>query len=674
MSKPRIVALLIGINDYKKYPLKGCRNDVEAMCHFLKQHCDQSKDELDVKCLLDNQASRKNTIETFRKHFGTLRKGDQAFFYFSGHGFRMAAPKAFWDESRSSRIMESYVLHDSRLPGGHDLLDKEFVYLMWKVTQGLDILFTVVADCCYSGGMNKNLESSIRGEDEGNEERHWTEFLGAKEYPQRADGKVEVRNTRHLVFAACREDEKAQEKHFEAQRRGVFTYSLLKALKESGANLTFEELRRRTQTVVYNEASKQHPQLHSTYPEDKNTVFLGGGLKERPKSYTLYFNKQVQDTLPLGKWVINMGEMYGLEKTWEPSAIKLLVFDKDTSQANWNDPANKLAEIELLEIQDNHSVAKVPKGLLDKQEYYQVIFTRFPVKPLKIAFDGEIDAEGLELLQAGWKAEYSDELQIATIEEGAQYFIHAKDNHYWIRPGGEEAKDVFERIKGYTFDAVDKVFSNLKTIAHWYRVKRRSNPTSDLHKSIELKFYEVLQTTPDGMMMKEEKAITDFLDEEPLLKHKILDYGRGAEDMEAMFRLKIKNNSGRRIWYSLIYLSANYSVTNVFTPIKIIEAGGEEFVRFLEGEEGKEKYTDVLSVCLEDAYFNKGIYEITEFVKLMISTHEFSTDDANQEEGVPFDSNLIAVEKAVGKKRRMPTQTLDWTSIDFAIRIGRDKT
>jgi hypothetical protein len=79
-------ALVVGIDDYPRAPLKGCVNDADAMAALLARHADGSPN-FDVQRLTSDSASitRGNLLANIQRLFGH-DDADVALLYFSGHG------------------------------------------------------------------------------------------------------------------------------------------------------------------------------------------------------------------------------------------------------------------------------------------------------------------------------------------------------------------------------------------------------------------------------------------------------------------------------------------------------------------------------------------------------------------------------------------------------------
>lgn len=152
-------ALLIGIDAYENVsPLIGPVNDAEAMHAFIT--ADLGFGDGDVKLLVDADATRANILREIEEWLidGT-RPGDEAFFYFSGHGFQQ--PDTNGDES--DRFDETLVPVDVVVRNGETvagmIVDDEIAALLNRLS-GRSV--TVVVDACHSGTSDR---ISVAGEE-----------------------------------------------------------------------------------------------------------------------------------------------------------------------------------------------------------------------------------------------------------------------------------------------------------------------------------------------------------------------------------------------------------------------------------------------------------------------------------------------------------------------------
>jgi hypothetical protein len=144
-------ALLIGIDKYQYVsPLKGSKEDVKAMKSFIRKvwHYKNSQ----IKVLLDRQATKKAILSAFDNWLirGT-RRGDRAFFFYSGHGYYV------WDKSgdEDDGYDETLCPVDTNLNGSSMILDDEIEKRLKKL-KGRQV--TIIVDACHSGTVTRGLE------------------------------------------------------------------------------------------------------------------------------------------------------------------------------------------------------------------------------------------------------------------------------------------------------------------------------------------------------------------------------------------------------------------------------------------------------------------------------------------------------------------------------------
>ena len=313
-KRHKIIVLAVAIDNYATgQRLNGCLNDLKNLLDYLNEWLDHDQYDLRLKILKDEAACKESVIETFLSYFGQLESGDTALFYFGGHGSQAYAPEVFWHDT-PNQLHETLVCYDSRVEGNRDLYDKELSYLIWKVTNGKEIHFTVIADCCHSGSISRNLERIAADDQLGTRMLNsskakfpWQSYLGAGEYLE-SDKNVHVPVGAHIALSACRRTEKAKERILNYKTRGVFTFSLLEVLKQNGGRLTYGALMDRIQAKVYNIAIDQHPQMQAYGVADaQQQYFLGGMLRERERFYLVSHDN-------VKGWVFNQGMIHGLSQ------------------------------------------------------------------------------------------------------------------------------------------------------------------------------------------------------------------------------------------------------------------------------------------------------------------------------------------------------------------------
>ena len=251
-------------------PLRGCVKDVRELQHFLKTTFPHHS--FQFRTLLNEQATYQNIIEHFdESYLGKAKKGDVVLIQFSGHGARERAAPEFLEYFPEEK-QETFVCHDSRLPGGRDLADKELGVLVERVAQqGAQVV--LIMDCCHAGSATKSGEHEALGE-----ARQWDDREEVRPLASYLDGHflsgVYVPESRHLVLSACHKREKAFELN---SGQGHFTKHLLDILRKYKGKISYAQLFAETRAAMHRSTDRQNPQLELSGFFNPYQFFLGGG-------------------------------------------------------------------------------------------------------------------------------------------------------------------------------------------------------------------------------------------------------------------------------------------------------------------------------------------------------------------------------------------------------------
>lgn len=257
-------ALLVGINkySYKDAPeLFGCINDIDNVKAYLMKSLDFKKEQITV--LTDGEATRDRIASELGKIVAKLKKGDRAFFQFSGHGAKMPPGK-------------DGKVHDTICPYNFDwkvknaLQDSDFYKIFGKIPQGSRFIW--VSDSCNSGNLTRMFL-----------ERH--NFIGSeapeiiRAMPAPLDIRVKVsraisagkvappiqigsQKLNLSLLTACGPNETASDATFGKRHNGAFTHYLLEALGTSAQNkAVLSKILDRTITAMHNGGYPQTPEL-----------------------------------------------------------------------------------------------------------------------------------------------------------------------------------------------------------------------------------------------------------------------------------------------------------------------------------------------------------------------------------------------------------------------------
>jgi caspase domain-containing protein len=152
----RILALIVGIDDYQKVPrLKGAVADARDIERSLR-----ASGVTRTTVLLDRAATRAAVSDKVRELVDEARAGDLVIIALAGHGAQEPSQAPTQENAGKDEI---FVLagFDPDGPGVRErLLDKEIFWWLSRLdAKGASVLF--VADTCHSGGLSKTIDTRI---------------------------------------------------------------------------------------------------------------------------------------------------------------------------------------------------------------------------------------------------------------------------------------------------------------------------------------------------------------------------------------------------------------------------------------------------------------------------------------------------------------------------------
>ena len=637
--KPTLYALMVAVDNYPipRHRLNGCVNDRNEFKTYLEENVDSAGFNLNIKTLTDKEASRKGVVEGFA-HFDAAKAGDCCLLYFSGHGSQVPAPKEFWD-SEPDRKLESIVCWDSRLEGGMDLMDKELSYLIWKAKGDKDLSFAAVFDCCHSGSNTRNLSYKVRMAEANHTPAKVEDFLGFPHYRKvDLEGGVYYGPPRakHIHLAASKSSETAKEVLIGGTARGVFTYNLVEVLKHSNAQLTYSELITRLNIKVGNLVRNQSPQLEAP-AEYFNSVFLNGGIVPPPEYYLISFDHKKN------YWKMNAGAVQGIRASDEDS--KTVLEFEEGGTAN------------VVQVFPNQSRVEGLDGK-DRNVIHKAIIRQMAVPKLKVAFAPNCAASGKTELLKQLKENPSMSLEIVEATEQARYLIRIMENTFRLTLP-EDERPVFQRIEGYTKAAAIDFINKMEHVAKWVNVSELSNPNTKIKDGeVEVKLYRV----KDLSDLDNDNSAAEEVDwrKPTTFRYDYYPDAPGEKWKQPAFRLKITNKSDRALWASGVVLEDDFSITNQFLPKQELAAGEEVWMT----DEGYK----TLALSVQDKFYQTGITEFNDLLKLIVSTEELDTQNLNQE---GLEPDIPATGKRSVGRRRSHISIPDWTTKDIGITVVR---
>ncbi|BEL06352.1 hypothetical protein Q0Z83_045430 [Actinoplanes sichuanensis] len=297
-----IYALLVGVDRYAAPDLlvpglHGCVNDVVDVLAMLTTTLRDGVT-LAPLTLHDERATRDAVVAGLRTHLGQAGPDDTALFWFSGHGSQAPAPVSAW-AVEGTGMLQTLLCHDSRTGGVPDLWDKELSGLLDVISARAGHV-AVVLDSCHSEGGTRQVGSRWRVVPPGPARDVGTLL---PETPP-TTGPV-TDGPEHLALSACRRDQRAEERVLDGVAHGLFTWSLLRALRRLGPAATYAALLAATRSeLAQRQAFAQSPQLYPAASALTDLMFLRGAAGTTGTGVVMSYG--------IHGWQIDMGRAHGL--------------------------------------------------------------------------------------------------------------------------------------------------------------------------------------------------------------------------------------------------------------------------------------------------------------------------------------------------------------------------
>ncbi len=606
-----LYALLVGINTYdasSRVPaLRGCQNDVQAWQAYLKARVGGYQ--LQVKSLVNEQATRSAVIEGLRQHLGQAGEGDTAFFFYAGHGSQEMAPEAFWPVE-PDRLNETLVCYDSRTDGQWDLADKELAKLVAEVSaKGAHT--TIVLDCCHSGSGTRgdgDVAVSVRRAPTDRRSRPVDTYLVSptEVEPPRPVTRGLVDATagwrlpqgRHVLLAACQDIEEAKEYVADGQPRGTFSYFLLETLQTANGALSYRDLFKRAHALVRSKVTAQTPQLEAPHLADLDQAFLGGAIAPHPPYFTVSHP-------PDYGWVIDGGAVHGVQAPTAGEATQLALFSFDSGAEQLREMGGAIATATVTDVLPQLSRIQ-PSTALDTQTTYKAVVTDLPLPPVGVFLEGDPGsvARIRQVLQPS-RGQSDAALYIREVADigAAKFRVRAAANEYVItRP--MEARPLVSPVANGIPVTPYQLVARLVHMARWNTIVELESPAASQlpADAVRLELYQ-----------NNERVETPQL-------HLTYEQ-RDGRWQPPRFKAKLVNTTAQRLYCALLDLTEEFSVSAPF-----FSSGGTWLDPYGEAWATvtiQNQLTDQIPTNVPTVLWEQGVTEYQDTLKLIVSTAEF---------------------------------------------------
>ncbi len=247
----RVWAVLVGIDEYSRYPLNGCVTDALAMEQYLTDDLLVPRERIQILLGPRNTVTDASSLPSRANILSLLlslttnpniEHGDPIIIFFAGHGSRYPLSDHDDDEDECPpKFAEAFcpmdrgTLDSSGVPIP-SITDRELNTILSQISRTKGHRITVILDCCHAGSITRGSEVRTAPPEEGASlegmllaaEKTLKDLPGyrsivAEDWTPDMDS--------HVVVAACREDEVARAKQRGEAWGGAFTTALVKVLK-----------------------------------------------------------------------------------------------------------------------------------------------------------------------------------------------------------------------------------------------------------------------------------------------------------------------------------------------------------------------------------------------------------------------------------------------------------
>lgn len=668
-----VYALLVAIDDYPApiSPLRGCVADIEAMHDYLSARVGGDGHRLEALVLKNEEATRAAVIDNFRRHLGQAGPGDTALFCYSGHGSQcQTAPEFYYLEP--DRLDETLVCYDSRQPDNFDLADKEISKLIADLAKN-DAHVVLVLDSCHSGSATRSVETgNVRRVPTDHRERplssylvtpsEFGEFAQSRGVTETPSGWTRLPQGRHVVLSACQPEEEAKEDVFDGERHGVFSYYLLETLRNAHSDWTYRDLFARVSSMVRATVSRQSPVIEATDFDDLDRPFLGGAVRPLEAYFTLSFDD-------IAEWVMDGGAIHGIPAVQSDDTTELAVFPVEATDLE--DFGQAIGTARVLERETVRSRVAVELRDGSEPDYdaiYKAVVTAQPVAALGVRLAGDAAAAQLVRDAMGAAGGSGPSVPLREVEDGEELLITARDNGYRVSRAADD-RPLFVPVEGFSAESAREAVAHCEHIGRWMRMAKLHNSTSKLPpNAVTIDYYEI---GDDGSEIRVDQA------------------GRGSDLRLAYqyrddewhpprFKLKLTNNSKRRLYCMLFDLTDSFAIVPELLP------GGGQWLE--PGEEAWALRRDELEATVPDELWQEGMTEFKDLIKVVASTEPCDATRFGQKDlgmgfqmrrtrGLGMNSLEALMQRSmtrhVGGSSARADKVADWTTAELTVTTER---
>lgn len=580
----KLYALLIGINDYPVRALAQCVKDAEKVENYLR-NLSNSFSEVNIKKLLDENATKENIILAIREFISLATDTDVALIYYSGHGAQEETAGRFPEEHDG--LMECLVCYDAEsLDTAQLLADKEIRYLLSQLPYQPHLV--TLFDCCHSGDIvrafyeeGENDDYMIRRISGGFPAREYDDFLFAHDPDVEtilADGskKVNIHFKNHIHIAACQSGESS----WEDSKGGVFTRYLLTLLERTQGNLTYHDIARWSKISLKQITEKQQtPQISvqggGRMSADQSWLNMHPEGVDFPKGFATYHSKK--------GWIYTKGALLGIE----PGMNVIIHAERDVT-----------ARVKEVNIEESTiAVKEIDSEILDRKTNYPADTEISTYTVLKV-FVNEIDEEhDLKQTIETWLQQQSG--VTLTNEEEADFYINLFNKFVYFTLPQHDFQPLAEQIDIKSPNLLSLIEFQLNAFCKWQHFYSLENPANNFNK------------TPLRVTVKnEDGTVTDITHGTYTLQP--MEERNAYGEQEQQLKVYVSNISKETLYVGVLALTSDMAITSNPFDNMSVELPPGETKQFYDHTDGYasifiDEYKEVYN-WKEEWFYYKFIY------------------------------------------------------------------
>jgi len=673
-----IYAVFIGINGYPRNQLSGCINDVVDMKKFFEELSDANnlafkpkfllapnkENSIDPLTLIDAKLkesdydlpTRKNILDSFQ-HFESAKEGDICLFYYSGHGSKQEAPREFL-HLKSEPQIETIIAVDSR-PNGRDIIDKELGYQVWATLHpNKGIHFLAIMDCCHAGDNMRDGEGIKNKEDRPNNNiTPLSDYFGFQEGGNEfyrfdeSRTKIDVAVPNYVHLAASRENESAKELYLDNKQRGIFTHNLLRVLKNGGLYTSYNELIEQVKILVTNKVKNQIPNVHAFGTAKSENIFLKNKyLNIPPWNYNISYNKDKK------KWILYAGEIHGISPSLNEEKSLVKVVDKNNNFITTGEICYANTTTSELELEKDTSYysEQILKGIIQS----------IASAKMKIAIEDHCahKEELKKLISSSLFIVFEKEIKKAAYiirqqEKGLKYILTTKGEDYSLFKGQT-------KIKSFVY--------KVEQVAKWMSLLKRKNTNTTIKKEdIEVEVSIIEGKKINASNIDSIEAIKTIKNPSEInLHYKFVD----NKLLQPAIRVRLRCLKSD-YFIGVLYMSSKFGISQKLQTKELKRNGDWEILKYQHTRAHSIYELSTIPIAFDPLYHRDEIIEITDYIRIIISTKDFDLTKYIQQSIPLDDSKRIQYSDFEGVNTRGAVKRKnleDWTAINIPIKIRRD--